>query len=169
MKNIVLTGFMGTGKTVVSKIISKKLGYKLIDIDSIIEKEQNMTITDIFKHFGETKFREIESDVIKRISDIENAVISTGGGAVLKEENLNNLKKRGIIFCLSATPETILKRTINNNTRPLLQVENPLEKIKELLNIRRPFYEKADFIIDTENRSPFEIADEIIKKIKELD
>ncbi len=159
---------MGTGKTVVGKIISKKLGYKLIDIDSIIEKEQNMTITDIFKRFGEPKFREIESDVIKRISDVDNAVISTGGGAILKEENLNNLKKRGIIFCLSAMPETILKRTINNNTRPLLQVENPLEKIKELLNIRQPFYEKADFIIDTENRSPFEVADEIIKKFKEL-
>jgi shikimate kinase len=166
MKNIVLTGFMGTGKTEVGRILSRKLGYALVDADTEIEKEQGMTITEIFKQYGEPKFREIESNVIKRLSETKNAVISTGGGAVLRQENMDNLGKNGVIVCLTASPETILKRTGNNNDRPLLQVENPLQKIKELLEFRRPYYEKADIMIDTEGKSPLEVADEIIEKIK---
>ncbi|HCL82252.1 MAG TPA: shikimate kinase, partial [Nitrospiraceae bacterium] len=149
MKNIVLTGFMGTGKTEVGRILAQKLGYTLVDADTEIEKEQKTTITEIFKQYGEPKFREIESGVIKRLSEMEKAVISTGGGAVLKQENMDNLRKRGVIFCLTASPETILERTSINNDRPLLQVENPLQKIKELLEFRRPYYEKADIMIDT--------------------
>lgn len=166
MKNIVLTGFMGTGKTEVGRILSRKLGYALVDADTEIEKEQGMTITDIFKQYGEPKFREIESAVIKRLSDIENAVISTGGGAVLRQENMDNLRKNAVVVCLTASPETILKRTSNNDDRPLLQVDNPLHKIKELLEFRRPYYEKADIMIDTENKTPLEVADEIIEKVK---
>ncbi|MCL0096891.1 shikimate kinase, partial [Thermodesulfovibrionales bacterium] len=143
MKNIVLTGFMGTGKTEVSRILSQKLNYILIDVDSEIEKEQNITIAEIFKQYGEARFREIESGVIKRLSEAKNAIISTGGGAVLKQENIDNLKKNGVVVCLTALPETILKRTSNNDDRPLLRVENPILKIKELLEFRRPHYEKA--------------------------
>jgi shikimate kinase len=168
MKNIVLTGFMGTGKTEVGRILSRKLGYVLVDADTEIEKEQGITITEIFKQYGEPKFREIESNVIKRLSEIKNAVISTGGGAVLRQENMDNLRKNGVIICLTASPETILKRTGNNNDRPLLQVDNPLQKIKELLKFRRPYYEKADIMIDTENKTPLEVADEIIEKVKEI-
>lgn len=164
MKNIVLTGFMGTGKTEVGRILSLKLGYSLVDADTEIEKEQGITITEIFKQYGEIKFREIESDVIKRLSELENTVISTGGGAVLRQENMDNLRKNGIVICLTASPETILKRTSNNNDRPLLQVENPLQKIKELLEFRRPYYEKADIMIDTEGKSPLQVAEEIIEK-----
>ncbi|HAK88377.1 MAG TPA: shikimate kinase [Nitrospiraceae bacterium] len=166
MKNIVLTGFMGTGKTEVGRILAQKLGYTLVDADTEIEKEQKTTITEIFKQYGEPKFREIESGVIKRLSEMEKAVISTGGGAVLKQENMDNLRKRGVIFCLTASPETILERTSINNDRPLLQVENPLQKIKELLEFRRPYYEKADIMIDTEDKSPMEVAEEIIEKVK---
>ncbi|WP_333654172.1 shikimate kinase [Dissulfurispira sp.] len=164
MKNIVLTGFMGTGKTEVGRILSRKLGYVLVDADTEIEKEQGITITEIFKQYGEPKFREIESNVIKRLSEIKNAVISTGGGAVLRQENMDNLRKNGVIICLTASPETILKRTSNNNDRPLLQVDNPLQKIKELLEFRKPYYEKADIMIDTEGKSPIEVAEEIIEK-----
>lgn len=166
MKNIVLTGFMGTGKTEVGKILSRKLGYVLVDTDTEIEKEQGITITEIFKQYGESKFREIESNVIKRLSEINNAVISTGGGAVLRQENMDNLRKNGVIICLTASAETILKRTGNNNDRPLLQVDNPLQKIKELLEFRRPYYEKADVMIDTEGKTPLGVADEIIEKVK---
>lgn len=162
MKNIVLTGFMGTGKTEVSRILSQKLNYILIDVDSEIEKEQNITIAEIFKQYGEARFREIESGVIKRLSEAKNAVISTGGGAVLRQENIDNLKKNGVVVCLTALPETILKRTSNNDDRPLLRVENPILKIKELLEFRRPHYEKADIMIDTEKKSPLEVAEEII-------
>jgi shikimate kinase len=167
MKNIVLTGFMGTGKTEVGKILSQRLGYAIIDADSEIEKETGMTITEIFKRYGESRFREIEASVIKRLSGLKNIIISTGGGAVLREENVINLRKNGLIICLTASPETILKRTSNNSSRPLLQVEDPLQKIKELLEYRRPYYEKADIMIDTENKNPLEVAEEIIQKTKD--
>ena len=167
MKNIVLVGFMGTGKTEVGKILSKKLGYALIDADTEIEKRQNMAITEIFRQQGEPAFRDIEAEVIKQLSGLKKNVISTGGGAVLRQENIDNLRANGVIVCLSATPETILQRTSVNNDRPLLQTENPLQKIKELLEYRRPYYEKADIMIDTENKSPLEVAEEIIKAVDE--
>ena len=165
MKNIVLVGFMGTGKTEVGKILSKKLGYALIDADTEIEKKQNMTITEIFRQQGEPAFRDIESEIIKKLAGMKKTVISTGGGAVLRPENISNLKSNGVVVCLSATPETVLQRTSVNNDRPLLQTENPLQKINELLEYRRPYYEKADIMIDTENKNPLEIAEEIIRKI----
>lgn len=166
MKNIILTGFMGTGKTAVGKELAQLLDLKLIDVDTEIEKSEKMTINDIFKQFGEPRFREIETDMIKKISRKKNVIISTGGGAVLKQENMDALRKTGIIICLMATPETILKRTSINSDRPLLKVENPFEKINELLNFRRPFYEKADIIIDTEHKTPLQIAEEIIERVR---
>ncbi|MFN3740058.1 MAG: shikimate kinase [Thermodesulfovibrionales bacterium] len=166
MKNIVLTGFMGTGKTEVGRLLAMRLGYKFIDADSVIEEEQKMPITEIFKKFGEPYFRDIESNVIKRLSDMEGVVISTGGGAVLREENMNNLRKKGVIICLMASPKTIFERTKNDTSRPLLQVNDPLQRIKELLNMRRPYYEKADIMIDTDRKTPEEVAEEIIKKIQ---
>ncbi|MCI0469263.1 MAG: AAA family ATPase, partial [Nitrospirae bacterium] len=168
-KNIVLTGFMGTGKTEVGQILAGRLNYSLIDVDSEIEREQQMTITDIFSQFGEGAFRDIESSVIKRLSEADMAVISTGGGAVLRQENMINLRKKGIIICLAASPETIFKRTSSSNDRPLLQVENPLQKIKELLDFRMPYYEQADIIVDTEDKSPLDVAGEIIRLIPNID
>jgi shikimate kinase len=166
MKNIVLTGFMGTGKTKVGKELSRLLNMKLIDADTEIEKAEKMTINEIFKQYGESRFREVESEMVKKLSEYKNSIISTGGGVVLRQENIDALKKNGIIICLMAKPETILKRTCNNNDRPLLQVENPIERIKELLNFRKPFYEKADIIINTEEKTPLQIAEEIIERIK---
>jgi shikimate kinase len=167
MKNIVLTGFMGTGKTAVGKEIARLLDMKLIDVDTEIEKSEKMTINEIFKQFGEPRFREIETEMITKLSKDKSSIISTGGGAVLKQENMDILRENGVIICLIATPETILGRTSNSNDRPLLQVENPLERIKGLLNFRRPFYEKADVMIDTEGKTPLQIAEEIIEKVKD--
>jgi shikimate kinase len=164
MKNIVLTGFMGTGKTAVGRELSRLLNMKLIDVDTEIERAQNMTITELFKQFGEQRFREIETEMIKNITRNMNIIISTGGGVVLKQENMDALRVNGIIVCLKAKPETILNRTNNNNERPLLQVGNPLERIRDLLNFRNPFYEKADIIIDTEEKTPLHIAEEIREK-----
>ncbi|MDP2277767.1 MAG: shikimate kinase [Nitrospirota bacterium] len=166
MKNIVLTGFMGTGKSEVSKKLSKILGWKVIDIDTEIEKSQNMKITEIFKQFGEPGFRDIETETIKKLSKNKNVIISTGGGAVLRQENIDALRENGVIICLTATPETILKRISNNNDRPLLQVEDPLKKIQELFSFRMPYYAKADIMIDTENKTPLEVVEEIMDKIK---
>ena len=167
MKNIVLTGFMGTGKTAVGRRLAMLLNMELIDVDTEIEKSQQMTINEIFRQFGEPRFREIETEMIQKLSERKDVIISTGGGAVLKQKNMDALRKQGIIICLMASPQTILKRTSHNSNRPLLKVEDPFEKIKELLNFRRPFYEKADILIDTEDKTPLQIAEEIIDKIKD--
>lgn len=166
MKNIVLTGFMGTGKTEVGKALSRNLGFSLIDIDDEIVKSEGMPIAEIFGKFGEPHFRNIETRIIKDVSKKTNVVISTGGGAVLREENMDALRENGIIIWLKAMPETILKRTSIDSSRPLLQVADPLKKIKELLDYRMPFYEKADIAVDTEGKNPANIASEILKNVK---
>jgi shikimate kinase len=168
MKNVVLTGFMGTGKTEVGRELARLLNLKLIDIDTEIEKAERTTINEIFKQFGEPGFREIETKMIKKISEMKNIVISTGGGAVLRDENVTSLMKNGIIICLTASPETVFKRLQNNTDRPLLQAENPFERIKDLLNSRKPFYEKADIMMDTENKTPLQIAEEIMEQIRNM-
>ena len=166
MKNIVLTGFMGTGKTAVGKELARLLDMKLIDVDTEIEVSRDMTINEIFKEFGEPVFREIETDMIKEVSRNNQVIISTGGGAVLKQENMETLRETGIIVCLMASPETILRRTGSTDDRPLLHVENPLEKIRELMDFRKPYYEKADIVIETEGKTPLQIAEEIVEKVK---
>ena len=167
MKNIVLIGFMGCGKTVVASQLARILGMKVIDVDTEIEKSAEMTINETFKQFGEPRFREIETETIKQVSENNNVIISTGGGAVLKQENMDAMRGKGVIVCLNAAPETILERTKSTRDRPLLLVEKPLERIKKLLEFRKPFYEKADIMIDTESKTPLEIAEEIIERIKQ--
>jgi shikimate kinase len=166
MKNIILTGFMGTGKTAVGRELARLLDMRLIDVDTQIEDSRDMTINEIFKEFGELVFREIETDMIKKVSRNKEVIISTGGGAVLKQENMETLRETGIIVCLMASPETILQRTNITSDRPLLHVENPLEKIRELLDFRKPYYEKADIVIDTDGKTPLQIAEEIAEKVK---
>jgi len=166
MRNVVLTGFMGTGKSEVGRILAHRLGHVLIDVDEEIEKEQKMKISDIFREFGEPAFRDIESAMIKILAERESAVISTGGGAVLRRENMDVLRNKGVIVCLTASVETIYDRTKRSKDRPLLKVDDPLGRIKELLALRQPHYEKADIIVDTEGKSPMTVADEIIAGTK---
>ncbi|MBF0519004.1 MAG: shikimate kinase [Nitrospirae bacterium] len=167
MKNIVLIGFMGTGKTTAGKILAKELGMKLVDVDEEIESETGMTICDIFKEHGEPSFRDKETEMAKKISSGGGGlVISTGGGIVLREENIACLRQNGLIVCLMATPETILQRTKDSTDRPLLKVENPYEKIKELLNQRDVRYRNSDITIETDGKSPMMIAHEIIEHWK---
>ena len=166
MKNIVLTGFMGTGKTEVGRVLAQRLGYLLVDVDNEIEKEQKMKISDIFSRSGEPAFRDIESAMIKKLAQLGNAVISTGGGAVLKQENIDSLRSKGVIVCLTASAETIFDRTKRSNDRPLLKVDNPIGRIKELLASRQPCYQKADIAVGTEGKTPVEVAEEIIEKVR---
>jgi shikimate kinase len=166
MRNIIITGFMGTGKSEAGRIVAARLGLKLVDIDTLIEGEQNMTISEIFTQFGESAFREMEADAVRRLSEMNNLVVSTGGGVVLRDENMANLRKNGTIICLTASPEIILKRVGSDNSRPLLQTDDPLAAIRQLLKDRKKYYETADMVIDTEGRSPLEVAEEIIEGVK---
>lgn len=169
MKNIVLTGFMGTGKSAVGRELAGRLGMRLVEIDEEIEKAEGITISEIFSRYGEAYFRDRETEMVKRFSGERGVVISTGGGVVLREENMNALRGNGIIVCLTATIDTILGRTGRSGDRPLLNVGDLRKKIEELLEFRRPYYEKADIIIETDSRSPYEIAGEIIRKIDIID
>lgn len=163
--NIVLTGFMGTGKSEVARELSRLRGMRLIDIDQEIEASQRKSISEIFSGNGEDYFRQIETAAILRFSAEQGVIISTGGGAVLKDENLKALRAHGLIFCLTASPETIMLRTAGSSNRPLLQGDDRQLRISELLTARQPFYEKAGIMINTEGKTPLEIADEIIGKL----
>lgn len=165
-KNIVLTGFMGTGKTYTGRALAKSLGIKFVDTDVLIEKEAGITIPDIFEKFGEPHFRGLEREIVKRVSQENGAVIAVGGGAIVNPDNLADLKKKGVIICLKASPELILSRVERNSDRPLLQVEDRIGKITELLEKRAPYYEKADFTVDTDGKTPEQVAEEILKIVR---
>lgn len=166
MSNIAFVGFMGTGKTAVSKKIANILNLEYVNMDSLIEADQKKSINQIFSKEGEQCFRNIEKRIVKEISQKDNLIIDCGGGVVLNEENIDNLKRNGIIICLRACEDVILKRTTLTGHRPLLNVENPKEKISQLLKFREPFYEKADFFIDTSNISINEVVKQAVDIIK---
>lgn len=162
-KNIILTGFMGVGKTSVGTRLAKDLGYTFVDTDTLIESDQRMTISDIFSKLGEPHFRDVESRIIHEVMQGESQVVSTGGGAVIRDENRSVMKKTGLVVCLTARPETIYERIKQETHRPLLQTADPKAKIKELLDSREKFYVQADVIIDTSDKS----VDDVITAIKE--
>jgi shikimate kinase len=162
-KNIILTGFMGVGKTSVGKQLAEDLGYTFVDIDKLIEADQNLPITAIFSKFGEPYFRDVEAAIIRQVMTGEGQVVSAGGGAVIRDANRDAFKKGGLVVCLTASPDVIFERIKHETHRPLLQTADPKATIKELLASREPYYAQADMSIDTSNKS---IGD-IIKAIKE--
>ncbi|KJJ84101.1 metal dependent phosphohydrolase [Candidatus Omnitrophus magneticus] len=168
MKNIILIGFMGTGKTVISKSLAKEFNAAYVSTDSLIEKQEGMAIKDIFSLKGESYFRQIEKCVIKEVCAKSGQIIDTGGGAIIDPENFGVLKENGIIICLWATPEVILKRTQGSKNRPLLNVENPLSRIIDILEKRREHYEKADFHIDTTSGDITDIVARILKLLDSI-
>lgn len=166
MKNIVLVGMMGAGKTTVGELLATKLNRELKDIDRVIEQEQKKSIIEIFTDDGEEAFRKLESETIEKFSNMSDLIISTGGGALEKANNLSNLQKNGIIIYLKADIEELFKRVKNETQRPLLKEQDPLEVIKKLIKKREKFYLMADITIITDNKSPEKITEEIIKAIK---
>ena len=139
---IILTGFMGTGKTTVGKLLAENLNYRFIDTDELIEARYRRSIADIFQELGEDSFREMERSIVKEIAELDSVVISTGGRLMLDPENVSALSRNSRVLCLVATPDEILTRVAydKSHKRPLLSVPNPKERIVELLQERHDRY-----------------------------
>jgi len=165
-KNIILTGFMGVGKTSVGTRLAKDLGFTFADTDELIEADQKTTISGIFSAFGEAYFRDVEARIIKQVLENADQVISTGGGAVIRDDNRKAFKENGVTICLTARPASIYARIKHETHRPLLQCDDPLAKIRELLDARAKFYRQADLIIDTSERSVEDVIGEIKEKVR---
>lgn len=167
---MILIGFMGTGKTSVGIELAGLTGRELVDIDNEIVRRQGRSITSIFKIFGEDYFRELESDIITNMESLsaEPAVISTGGGVVLREKNRRELRRQGVVVLLTATPEEILKRT-RGGERPLLDHPRPKERIKELLAQREELYRSTCHLeVDTVGKKQRKIAEEICSQLEQF-
>lgn len=163
--NIVLIGFMGTGKSTIGESLSAILSMELIDTDHMIEKKLGMRIADVFESKGEAYFREIERQVIKELELQKNIIISCGGGVVLNKENVISLRKNGKIVWLNAKPEIIYERIKEDVTRPLIKFKSS-NQIKELMNQRKDIYEQSsDIEINTNYKGVKDICNEVIAKI----
>ncbi|MDO8886510.1 shikimate kinase [Candidatus Oleimmundimicrobium sp.] len=168
MKNIVLIGFMGSGKTTIGKLLADKLGVSLIDTDKLIEKKFGKQIKDIFKDEGEDAFRLVESEVINEVSSVGNKVIACGGGVILNHKNVQALKKNGLLIYLKASAPILFERIREEGSRPLLNVPNPKDKVSELLKARESLYENvADIVIDTSDMNVDKVVKEIQEKLNE--
>ncbi|KPU44928.1 shikimate kinase [Oxobacter pfennigii] len=159
--NIALIGFMGTGKTTTGMILSEKLGYRFVDSDDEIQNKCGLLISEIFKTKGEDYFRYIEMQVIKELSNQDKSIIACGGGVVKSPENVSNLKKRGIIVCLTADKDIIYDRISGNDTRPLVAGKSR-EEVYNLIEERKQLYTAADIFIDTSYDSPLIVANRVM-------
>ncbi len=166
--NIILIGFMGCGKTSVGIRLSYRLKQTMIDTDKWIERRQGMSVSEIFATQGEEAFRSMETECLKELlRTVEGQIISVGGGFPMREENHELLKKLGRVFYLSAAPETIYERVKSDTTRPLLQVADPMGRIRALLKQRAPVYEAcADVTLEVSDKTFDEILDQIEQKMK---
>ena len=165
VRNIILEGFMGSGKTTVSELLSDKLDLDLLDTDEAIEKTEGRSISRIFEEDGEETFRQMETDLLETIANEHwrDMVISLGGGLPLREENRKLLAKAGKVVYLKASPETVYERVKGDTSRPLLQTEDPMGRIKELLSEREEKYDAAAaLVVETDGKTPLEVAEEII-------
>ena len=167
--NVALIGFMGVGKTAIGKALAKKLNWKFIELDSLIEQKAGKSIPEIFEQDGEIAFRELEIEVTREVSQEENAVIACGGGVVLNQINIDRLRQKSRVVYLMASPAAILKRVLSDgDERPLLKVADPPLAIRELLRFRKPFYERAaDIKINASKLGVDAMVEQIIEKMRQ--
>ncbi len=149
MRNIILVGFMGSGKTTIAFELSHRLNMRYVSTDDLIEKREICTINEIFTKKGEDYFRNVETLSVRDACSMENVIIDLGGGAVIRDENWESIRASGLSICLTADEDTIMERTKKYKHRPLLNVEDPKQKIRSLMAKRAPFYAKADHCVDT--------------------
>jgi len=164
-ENIILVGFMGTGKSSLGRLIAKKTGRHFVDTDQLIVANQGREISQIFKENGEEYFRQIETSTLGSLKPFSGLVIATGGGIVTRPENIPLLRAQGFVVWLQAEEEEIFKRVSRNSKRPLLQTENPRKTISDLLDTRRPLYEAVcHFSLDTTHLSHKQAAEAVISE-----
>lgn len=164
---LAMAGFMGTGKSRIGWELSRRLQLTFIDTDRVIERVSCMRIPDLFELYGETVFRDYETEVVKRSVRLDEVVISTGGGTVVRPENRALLRARGPVVVLTASPETIYRRT-RRHKRPMLEHSDPLGRIRELMESRQQAYDDvASFKVSTDGRPSTEVVEEIVLRLQE--
>lgn len=167
-QNIFLIGFMGTGKTTIAEQLSAMFAMNVVEMDKIIAQRAGMSIPDIFETYGETHFREMETQLVMEMQEQNHAVISCGGGTPMRQENVKAMKASGKIVLLTASPETIYERVKDSHDRPILENNKSVSFIRELMEQRREKYEAAaDIIIETDGKSKLEICEELESRLME--
>jgi shikimate kinase len=159
---IFLIGFMATGKTTVGRLLAARLGYRLVDLDEMIAREAGRTVPQIFDAEGEAGFRAREARAVAAAAAETRVVVSTGGGAACREDNLGTMLAAGRVVALTVTPEEAVRRARGGAGRPLLAGPDPLGKARALLAARAPFYARAHLSVDTVGRSPDDVAREVL-------
>lgn len=162
--NIVLIGFMGTGKSTISEKLRKLYGFQVIEMDQMIAEREQMSIPEIFRTYGESYFRDLETSLLKELQATSHTVISCGGGTAMRDCNVTEMKKIGKVILLTAEPETILKRVKKSNDRPLLEGKKNVQAISELIDQRKEKYEAAaDIKVSTDGKNVTDICHEIME------
>lgn len=165
--NIAVYGFMGVGKTTIGELLAEKLGYRFMDMDAEIEQKEGAKISTIFKEQGEQYFRQLESELIRELAELDELVIACGGGAVVDPLNAETLSASASVVYLTASVEEIINRTRDDDTRPLLAVENPEKAASVLLEKRKPIYERyAEVTVDTTGLTPEKVVETILEALK---
>ncbi|WP_301102061.1 shikimate kinase [Propionivibrio sp.] len=167
-KNVYLVGLMGAGKTTIGRALAKRLNLDFVDSDHEIEVRTGVSIPTVFEIEGEEGFRRREAQVIADLSRLSGQVVATGGGVILRQENRINLRASGFVVYLNVPPHTLWERTRNDRNRPLLQIADPLLKLKELFSQRDPFYrEVADLVVDASRSNAQAVLQLLVKEVGE--
>ena len=168
--NIVLIGFMGAGKSTISDYLSTVFDMEIVEMDQLIADREEMSIPDIFETYGEEYFRNLETNLLVEMQEKKNTVISCGGGAALRKNNVQEMKKNGRVVLLTASPQVIYERVKDSNDRPVLNGRKNVEGISELMEQRREKYEAAaDIVIQTDNKTVLQICEELVQRLMEMD
>ena len=168
-ENIVLIGFMGSGKSSIGRIVARKLRFRFLDTDQFVEERARMSIPEIFTRHGEAYFRERETAVLESLLGVKRHVFATGGGIVTQPVNIPILRRLGMVVLLKADPGEIYRRVSRNTQRPLLQVENPRERLLEMMAGRQPLYEQAaQFQVDSTTLRHEQVATLVIDEARRV-
>jgi shikimate kinase len=162
VRNIALTGFMAVGKSAVGRNLARRLGRRFVDLDKVIEKREGIKVRDIFGQKGESYFRRAEKQALKAVLLEEDQVIATGGGVVMDEKNLQLLRERSFLVCLTAAPQVLLHRAGSSRQRPLLEGGDRAQQIQRLLAQRGAAYAQAHVAVDTSDLTVDQVAEKII-------